>query len=72
MYGSSSNSNKKVSADKRANQRVKSFMRKIHFENYVRAGMSITDAARRVGVRIPPGRRLKEEDVSKILEKGKW
>lgn len=43
----------------------------MNFENYVNSGMPVTDAARRVGIKIPPGRVLKADEIAKILEKEK-
>ncbi len=58
-------------ARERAKQRVKSFVRKMHFENYVRSGMSPTDAAIRVGIKVHPGSVLKTQEILRILEKEK-
>lgn len=58
-------------ARERAKQRVKSFVRKMQFESYVRSGLSPSDAAVRVGIKIRPGSELKAQEVLKIIEKGK-
>ncbi len=60
-----------ISARERAHQRVKSFIRKMHFENYVRSGMAPTDAAVRVGIKVRPGSVLSTQEVLRIIEKGK-
>lgn len=65
------NQDQEILARERAKQRVKSFVRKMQFENYVRSGMAPTDAATRVGIKVPPGSVLKTQDVLRIIEKGK-
>ena len=58
-------------ARERAKQRVKSFVRKMQFESYVRSGLTPSDAAVRVGIKVAPGSVLKTQDVLRIIEKGK-
>lgn len=60
-----------LQAREQARQRVKSFVRKMQFESYVRSGLSPADAATRVGIKMPFGSPLKTSEILKIIEKGK-
>jgi hypothetical protein len=60
-----------IQARERAKQKVKSFVRKMQFESYVRSGLSPSDAAVRVGIKIRPGSVLKAQEVIKIIERGR-
>lgn len=62
--------NSKILSRLRAKREVGSFVKKMHFESYVRSGMSPTQAAGRVGIRVPPGRELRIQDVLNFFEKG--
>ncbi len=71
MDDQSSNQAARISASQRVNQRVKSFMQKISFDSYVNSGVSPTDAAVRVGIKLPLGRTFSAQQISKIIERGK-
>jgi len=72
MDDQSSGITSKMISRLRAKREVGSFVKKMHFENYVRSGMTPTQAAGRVGIRIPPGRELRIQDVLNFLETGKF
>jgi hypothetical protein len=55
-------------ARKRAKKKVDSFVKRMKFNNMLRTGMSVEQAARRVGIRVPLGRRVKPEEILKKLQ----
>ena len=52
----------------KAHNAVKSLVRKFHFNNLVASGMAPVDAARRLGVKLPFGRRIQPADILKKLD----
>lgn len=61
---------KKITAFDRAKQKNKAFLKKTQFELYKRQGLSDDEAARRVGIDIPFGRRFTIMDIMKKIEEG--
>lgn len=53
-----------------ARKKVGSFVKKLTFNNLVASGYSIEDAARKIGVNVRPGERLKPQDYLDLKSKG--
>ena len=59
------------SASLRAKEHVQGLLRRLRYTNFVNLGHSPEEAAKRVGVRIPPGENLRPDQVMRLVEKGK-
>lgn len=69
-YGSRSVQPKSQTPDEKAVAKSKAFLRKTEFQLYKRQGLSDEEAARRVGIKVPFGRRFNIIDIMKKINEG--
>lgn len=69
-FNSRSRRPKSATAAQKAAAKSKAFLRKTKFQLYKQQGLSDDEAARRVGIKIPFGRRFNIIDIMKRIEGG--
>ena len=60
----------KMSPRERARTQVNAFVKRLEFDGYVKQGLPPEEAARRIGVKLPPGKPLSIMEILRIIQRG--